>query len=174
MADVEAWSAFTQFADRQVIPIQHDGDLHIPASDVQEQLMMNRAYPTYCLDLVQMQISAETFALRHAVASLNASISALCSAGFAELASNYVLGRAEVRNRVSVYPSQLQSTRCNMAFGSGHTHVYACRMSCNRRIYLNSGPRYQQLLQVVLSWRRACMTPYWWVPETTQHHSVQS
>ncbi|CAK0784759.1 hypothetical protein CVIRNUC_007963 [Coccomyxa viridis] len=59
MVDVEAWSAFTQFADRQ------------------------------------MQISTETFALRQAVASQNASISTLCSAGFAELASNYVLGRAE-------------------------------------------------------------------------------
>ena len=63
---------------------------------------MTLAYLIYFCDSVQMQISTETFALRQAVASQSAFIGTLCSAGFAELASNYVLGRAEVRSRECV------------------------------------------------------------------------
>ncbi len=92
MTDVEAWQAFTQFADQQVgISIQHDGRPPVIGKCIEgggEHVMNSVAS--------QVQLSPEVSALQQVVASSHAAIYTLCTAGLAELASNHVLNRAKV------------------------------------------------------------------------------
>lgn len=92
MTDVEAWQAFTQFADQQVGLVY--STMAIP--EVTYTCTGEGGGETIILAAVQVQLSSEVSALQQAVASSHAAIYTLYSAGLAELASNHVLNRAKV------------------------------------------------------------------------------